>query len=88
MCFGDINWIKSLKKKHAKRCEEAQQMKKHLIAIWDSHGKTPKLASVQKEHAFTNPSIQIDAEESFERFEHWVQWDFISFHKGIHHSVP
>ena len=62
-------------------------MKKHLIAIWESHGKTPKLASVQKEQACTNPSIQIDAEESLERFEQWVQWGFISFHKGIHHSV-
>jgi len=62
-------------------------MKKQLIEIWESHGKTPKLASVQKEQACTNPSIQIDAEESLERFEQWVQWDFISFHKGIHHSV-
>ena len=62
-------------------------MKKHLIAIWESHGKTPKVASVQKEHACTNASVQIDAEESLDRFEQWVQWDFISFHKGIHHSV-
>ena len=62
-------------------------MKKHLIAIWDSHRKTPKLASAQKELAYTNPSIQICAEESLERFEQWVQWDFISFHKGIHRSV-
>ena len=86
MRFGDINWIKSTNK-HAKRCEEAQQMKKHLIAIWESHEKTPKAASVQKEHACTNASVQIDAEESLDRFEQWVQWDFISFHKGIHHSV-
>ena len=62
-------------------------MKKHLIAIWESHEKTPKAASVQKEHACTNASVQIDAEESLDRFEQWVQWDFISFHKGIHHSV-
>ena len=34
MRFGDINWIKSTNK-HAKRCKEAQQMKKHLIEIWD-----------------------------------------------------
>ena len=33
------------------------------------------------------PSVQIDAEESLDRFEQWVHWDFISFHKGIHHSV-
>ena len=63
--------------KHAKRCKEAQQMKKHLIAIWDIHRKTPKLASVQKEHACTNPSIQIDSEESLERFEQWVQGFYI-----------
>ena len=62
-------------------------MKKHLIVIWKSHGKTPKLASVQKKQACTNPSIQIGPEESFERFEQLVQWDFMSFHKGILHSV-
>ena len=62
-------------------------MKKHLIEIWESNEKTPKLASVQKAQACTNPSIQIGAEESLERFEQWVQWVFISFHKGIHHSV-
>ena len=56
-------------------------MKKHLIAIWESHGKSPKLASVQKAHAFTNPSIQIDAEESFERFEQRVQCDLYRFIK-------
>ena len=49
--------------------------------------ESPKLASVQKGQAYTNPSIQIDAEKPFERFVQWVQWDFISFHKGIHHSV-
>ena len=27
------------------------------------------------------------AEESLERFEQWLQWNFTSFHKGIHHSV-
>ena len=62
-------------------------MKEHLIAIWDGHGKTPKLASVQKEHACTNPSIQIDVEESLQRCEQWVKWDVISFHTGIHHSA-
>ena len=86
MRFGDINWIKSTNK-HAKRCEEAQQIKKHCIASWESHGKTLKFVSVQKVQAYTNPSIQIDAEESLERFEQWVQWDFISFYKGIQHSV-
>ena len=58
-------------------------MMKHLIAIWESHGKTPKLASVQKEQVCTNPSIQIDAEESLERFEQWVQWDLYPFKSRI-----
>ena len=43
--------------------------KKRRNISWETHGKTPKLASVQKEQACTNPSIQIDAEESLERFE-------------------
>ena len=62
-------------------------MKKHFIAIWESHGKTLQLASVQKEYACTDPSVEIDAEESFQQLKQWVQWDFISFYKGIHYSV-
>ena len=66
-----------------------QQMKKHLIATWESHGKTPKLASVQTEHACANPSIQINAEEWIERFEQWVQGDIYPFIKEsiIHWNI-
>ena len=78
--FVDTNWMKSTNK-HAKQCEEAQQKKKQLIEIWESHGKNSKLASVQKDQACTHPSFQIDAEESLERFEQWVQWDLYPFIK-------
>ena len=57
MRFSDIHWIKSTKK-HAKRCDEAQQIKLAILTIWKNQEKSPELSAAQNKKV-QNPTISV-----------------------------
>ena len=59
MCFSDMNWIKSTKKR-AKRCNKAQKIKLAILTIWKNQEKSPELSSARnkKLQNLTIPFIQ------------------------------
>ena len=66
-------------------------MKETILTIWKIEGKAHQVASVQddkeKETNLSNLTIQIHDDPNEDLYEQWVEWDFITFHEGIHHSV-
>ena len=67
-------------------------MQNPAILVNQTHNEnqsTHPSLEIENEHSYTenqttHSSLEIDNEHSY---EHWTEWDFITFHKGIHHSV-